>query len=244
MENYLFISEAAKEVQVESHVLRYWEEELHLPIRRNEQGHRYYTKEDVELFKQIKRMKEKGLQLKAIKMVLKDGKLNIVEEDTNQEIILQEGEEKAQEADAGIAVPVRLTTDEIRTTEETREEKARRLQWLLQQLIRETLKENNKELCEEIKESVLKELDYQFRIQEEHQEERDRKREEKEQEREKKEQEREKREEQYYQKLDKLLRSKSNSLRKKEEDTPEEVGTIVRDGKMVTKEKKKRHFIF
>jgi deoxyribose-phosphate aldolase len=36
---------------VESHVLRYWEEELHLPIKRNELGHRYYTKEDVELFK-------------------------------------------------------------------------------------------------------------------------------------------------------------------------------------------------
>ena len=34
MERYLLISDAAKEVQVESHVLRYWEEELHLPIRR------------------------------------------------------------------------------------------------------------------------------------------------------------------------------------------------------------------
>ena len=31
-----YISEAAKKVQVESHVLRYWEEELELPIKRNE----------------------------------------------------------------------------------------------------------------------------------------------------------------------------------------------------------------
>lgn len=38
MGNYLLISDAAKEVKVESHVLRYWEEELHLPIRRNELG--------------------------------------------------------------------------------------------------------------------------------------------------------------------------------------------------------------
>ena len=39
MSDYLFISDAAKEVKVESHVLRYWEEELHLPIKRNELGH-------------------------------------------------------------------------------------------------------------------------------------------------------------------------------------------------------------
>ena len=31
MERYLMISDAAKEVQVESHVLRYWEEELPTP---------------------------------------------------------------------------------------------------------------------------------------------------------------------------------------------------------------------
>ena len=48
MDNYLLISDAAREVKVESHVLRYWEEELHLPIKRNELGHRYYTEEDVE----------------------------------------------------------------------------------------------------------------------------------------------------------------------------------------------------
>ena len=38
------ISEAAKQVNVESHVLRYWEEELDLTIGRTEMGHRYYTK--------------------------------------------------------------------------------------------------------------------------------------------------------------------------------------------------------
>ena len=35
------ISEAAKQVDVEAHVLRYWEEELSLNIRRTEMGHRY-----------------------------------------------------------------------------------------------------------------------------------------------------------------------------------------------------------
>ena len=79
MENYLLISDAAKRVQVESHVLRYWEEELKLPIKRNELGHRYYTQKDIERFVQIKNMKERGLQLKAIKLILKNGKLDVLQ---------------------------------------------------------------------------------------------------------------------------------------------------------------------
>lgn len=68
-ERYL-INEAAKEVHVESHVLRYWEEELGLPIKRNEQGHRIYTQEDIDRFIRIKDLKDQGLQLKAVKTVL------------------------------------------------------------------------------------------------------------------------------------------------------------------------------
>lgn len=64
------ISEASKKVNVEAHVLRYWEDELNLPIKRNELGHRYYTKEDIDRFREIKQLKERGLQLRAIKNVL------------------------------------------------------------------------------------------------------------------------------------------------------------------------------
>lgn len=39
------ISDASSMVNVESHVLRYWEDELELNIPRNEMGHRYYTQE-------------------------------------------------------------------------------------------------------------------------------------------------------------------------------------------------------
>ena len=79
MSDYLLISEAAKAVEVETHVLRYWEEELELPIKRNELGHRYYTKEDVERFRRIKNLKERGFQLKAIKEILHRGSLEIVD---------------------------------------------------------------------------------------------------------------------------------------------------------------------
>lgn len=231
------ISDAAKEVKVESHVLRYWEEELHLPIKRNELGHRYYTREDVERFRQIKNMKEKGLQLKAIKMILKDGKLNVIPEaDTAQNEAYQNdvAENAGMEA-TQISMPINIVNShEIKAEsnrkmteaimEESREEKAKRLQWLLRQLIRETLQENNQDLCKEIKESVVKELDYQFRNQEEREEEREK--------------QREKRSEEYYQRMDELLRKKSKGYgigfkkaEKKVEKTEE-------------KTKKKRHSIF
>lgn len=203
MSNYLLISDAAKEVKVESHVLRYWEEELHLPIKRNELGHRYYTDEDVERFKQIKSMKERGLQLKAIKMILKDGKLDVLEEEPKLAIDIVNTSERK---------------NAVAITGDNKEEKAKKLQWLLQQLIRETLKENNQELCREMKESIIKEMDYQFRAQEEREEERDRIQ--------------AQRNEKYYQKMDELLRKKSRPAAKEKTDESKK------------EDKKKRHFIF
>ena len=64
------ISDAANIVHVESHVLRYWEDELELNIPRNEMGHRYYTKENIAEFQRIKELKEQGYQLKAIRMIV------------------------------------------------------------------------------------------------------------------------------------------------------------------------------
>lgn len=190
---HLLISDAAKKVQVESHVLRYWEEELKLPIKRNEMGHRYYTAKDIERFVQIKNMKERGLQLKAIKMILKDGKLDVLpmEGDSQKDVLMEEHQ--------GMAIEV-VDKKELALTEESKEEKAQRLQWLLKQLIKETLQENNRELSKEIKESVVKELDYQFRCQEERETERYK--------------ERDKRDEEYYQRMDELLRKKTGRIRK------------------------------
>ena len=64
------ISEAAKQVDVESHVLRYWEEELGLTIGRTEMGHRYYTKDDIQLFRCIKKLKDEGMLLRDLKPLI------------------------------------------------------------------------------------------------------------------------------------------------------------------------------
>lgn len=69
---HYMISETAKRVGVESHVLRYWEEELELPIGRTEMGHRHYTEDDIQLFSCIKELKEQGMLLKEIKNILPD----------------------------------------------------------------------------------------------------------------------------------------------------------------------------
>ena len=63
-EVHYMISEAAKRVGVEAHVLRYWEEELDLPIGRTEMGHRYYTEDDIRLFHCSKDLKEPSMQLR------------------------------------------------------------------------------------------------------------------------------------------------------------------------------------
>ena len=71
-EVHFMISEAAKRVNVETHVLRYWEEELELSIGRTEMGHRYYTEYDMQLFNCIKELKEQGMQLKELKEIIPD----------------------------------------------------------------------------------------------------------------------------------------------------------------------------
>lgn len=61
------ISEAAKLMNVEPHVLRYWEDELNLNIARNSMGHRIYTDDDLKIFKSIQHLKASHISLKDIR---------------------------------------------------------------------------------------------------------------------------------------------------------------------------------
>ena len=71
-EKIFTISEAAKELQLETHVLRYWEEELNIKVPRNDMGHRIYTPREMDLFRTILKLKQEGFQLRAIKLILAD----------------------------------------------------------------------------------------------------------------------------------------------------------------------------
>ena len=84
------ITETAKRVGVETHVLRYWQKQLELPISRNEMDQRYYKDSDIELFKKVKHLMEKGFQLKAIKMLLSDINKPDMQDMLIQETMIQE----------------------------------------------------------------------------------------------------------------------------------------------------------
>lgn len=159
------ISEMTKKVQVEAHVLRYWEEELQLPIKRNNLGHRYYTEEDVERFLQIKQLKERGIQLKGIRSMLD---LPV------EELESVSGVDSFGRKPVSQSIVMKLPAADYSGTnlalENGKEEKAYRLQMLLKGLVKEAVAESNAEMAMDIKESIIKEMDYQFRIAAEEQE--------------------------------------------------------------------------
>ena len=168
------ISDAAALVNVESHVLRYWEEELDLTIPRNEMGHRYYTKENIEQFFKIKEWKEKGYQLKAIKILVHNG--------GNEELLHQMPE--FQESSTQVERKEGLMTqanDQMPVNKEVADNTRRmeQFQAMMTEIIRNAIEENNenlsKEVGEEVRTRILKEMNYLAREQEDAEEERYRK---------------------------------------------------------------------
>lgn len=226
------ISDASKKVKVESHVLRYWEDELKLPVKRNELGHRYYTEEDIMEFQEIKKLKEQGLQLKAIRMILKNGKLTrlpdvggLSAEDLQR---MEQGTFCEQQREGGISAPSETAERTAAAAQENfssgrgeklapamrrenlpereAEAKMKRLEYLMKKLIAEAVEESNEKFYEELSETLTKELDYQFRMQEEREEQRENRK--------------LQLEEEHYKQLDALLRGKSG--RKKRESRKQE----------------------
>ena len=151
------ISDAADMVHVETHVLRYWEEELELAIPRNEMGHRYYTRDNIKEFQKIKDLKDQGYQLKAIRMILHSGEL----------VPLPPG-------DTNTLPPAASSTSEM-----TAEERMSQFRELMSDIVGKAIAQNNEELSQtigkDVQDMVIKEMNYLMREQEAAQEERYRK---------------------------------------------------------------------
>lgn len=139
METRYTVRQAAEMTGIKAYVMRYWEDELDLHIQRNELGHRYYTGSDIQLFMNIKELKKRGLQLRAIRDLIPQILYTAANTDKNN-IQLLEGEteeissqdssnitEKAEEnvTDPKIlefqAILERLITQEIRSKNEDEE---------------------------------------------------------------------------------------------------------------------------
>lgn len=157
-DQHYLISEASKKTGTEAHVLRYWEEELALKIPRNELGHRYYTESHIQLFEEIRDLKNRGYQLRAIKDLL-----------SNNELV-KPSENPAATTEVA-APPVSEEENQI-----IQAAKMGQFQSIMTNIMAEALARNNQALSQEVSAQVgdklVKEMNYVLREREEQEEER------------------------------------------------------------------------
>lgn len=171
---HYMISETAKQVGVESHVLRYWEEELNLPIGRTEMGHRHYTEDDIQLFCCIKELKDQGMLLKEIKGILPD-MLRAKELMKEKRKKSTAGHAGSSDVDSVKSVP---SADDSANVVPMDPDVAE-LQSLFGVVMRQLLLDNNKLLeeaiCKGVTEKVAKDMDFLLQAKERQEEDRYRK---------------------------------------------------------------------
>lgn len=187
------ISDAATMAGVESHVLRYWEDELDLTIPRNEMGHRYYTRENILEFQKIKSLKEQGYQLKAIRTILHNGGdvppplvtvMNPSGDQTAPTADSTAGSDGRPSAPSAESKPVSVKNKpslvpmapQEPVSVLSAEDRMEQFRELMSDIVGRAISQNNEELSlnisQEVHETVLKEMNYLFREQADAEEER------------------------------------------------------------------------
>ena len=75
---YFSIGEASNLLGIKDHILRYWEKAFknYFTVKRIS-NRRMYQKSDLVIFLKIRELSERGLNIKAIKKVLKEGDLSL-----------------------------------------------------------------------------------------------------------------------------------------------------------------------
>lgn len=178
------ISEAGKLVGVESHVLRYWEDELQLNIPRN--GKKItgtISGLHIRLFQKIKELKEKGYQLKAIEQVLNkmlEGDENVdVDEilEKNAVHILKEGStEKLDEKAPGLRVLPKPSEEGTVINQEKLDQFQELMNHIIGNAIGQAMKQSSEAMSSEISRQVsnhmVQELEYMMRVNDEREEDR------------------------------------------------------------------------
>lgn len=185
MEKRYSISDAARQVNVEAHVLRYWEEELGLVIPRNGQGHRFYRERDIHMLHKIKEWKEQGFQLRAIKLLLPDmeqveimsaQELYALREELNQKVQMDDEKTRRIGRMGQVMTMPNVRNNNGRQLADTRtqEEKLKQFERMMRDMItnvvKETQEESEQRITDAISEKVTKEMDYLMREKEELQE--------------------------------------------------------------------------
>lgn len=202
------ISDAANLVNVESHVLRYWEDELDLDIPRNEMGHRYYTEENIKEFFRIKEWKEQGYQLKAIRILVQEERMKKMagnNSSSNNQLATDSPNEKG----SALMMKEEVHKNPVADNPARNTVKLEQFQNMMTNIVRNALEENNQALGREVgyqvEDKVIKEMNYLMRVQDEAEEER-------------------------FRKLDAAIRTRRRG-RKVKEDNPQKTGRFSRKEK-------------
>lgn len=136
METRYTVRQAAEMTGIKAYVMRYWEDELDLRIQRNELGHRYYTEYDIQLFLNIRELKKRGLQLRAIRDLIPQI-AHTAPGSTESRIKLLEGETQEPAAEEEVVCSAE--------TETVMNSKILEFQSILERLIAQEIQSKNEE---------------------------------------------------------------------------------------------------
>lgn len=162
------ISDAARMVALEQHVLRYWEDELQLDIPRNEMGHRYYTEDNIKELMRIKELRSQGYQLKAIRMYLKKEK-QIAEKEKRETGFVQDidgfvtlttAKELGLSQESAAKGDIAATEEGEVVSQTDNKIKLEQFQALMTEIVAQAMRENNDLLTTHVEERILKEMNY------------------------------------------------------------------------------------
>lgn len=145
---FLSVKEVAEILGTEAYVLRFYEKEVNLDIRRNSKGHRVYTLNDVEMFRKIQDMREQGLQLKAIETIVHDSSGET-----------KETYEQLSSITLAAVAPVKnndIVNIDITSAED---EKVKQFSFLMKDMLKQALIECNQQSKIEMEEAIKREVD-------------------------------------------------------------------------------------
>lgn len=145
---FLSVKEVAEMLETEAYVLRFYEKELNLDIRRNHKGHRVYSPEDVDIFRKIQEMRGQGLQLKAIETIVHD---------TSGET--KETYEQLSSMTVSAITPVKLKESSGVDITSTDNDKVRQFSYLMKDMLKQALVEYNEQSKVEMNETIKREVD-------------------------------------------------------------------------------------
>jgi len=167
------ISEAAKRLETDVDKLHQWEEDLNLPVGKTEKEHRFYTEEDIQLFRCIKELKEQGVTKKELKRLIPDLLHTKAQIRLKKQLIDSSTvDDKASDIPCAAQTPKELKLEDRRTL--TADQNAE-LQ-LLANLMQEMLEKNNivlgESICTGVSEKVTQSIEFLLQAKERSEEER------------------------------------------------------------------------